>query len=562
MRLSSLARLQKSAVASVRPTAKPFHFPAPIGGWNSRDPAEKVPLNDALTLQNLFPTTSDLRMREGLTVFCTLPSAGFVNTLMTYQAAVSPKMFAVNLTSGAGVIYDITSGTASSVMTGLTNADLMYVNFTTSGGSYIVAVTGVDSMIEYDGTTWTLITGVSTPAITGVTTSNLSNVFVFKKRLFFIEKNKLKVWHLAVDSISGAATGFDVSAQFKKGGYLMVGGSFTRDGGDGLDDIFVVVSSKGEVLMYQGTDPATDFVLMGRYDIPEPLGPRCMMKYGSDLLVMTKGGIIPLGQVLSIDTSKQEIFAISDKIRNAFAWMLPTGVIPSPAYHGVSIPLGTRLMFNMYSVFFVQNSLTSAWCMFYGMTGGYSTVLFNDTLYLSATGKVLKSDATVSYDMDSSGNQQAISIVWSTPYSALDGSIGSKHVTSVRYDWSTYADFRYTTSVYSDFSIGGLVGSSLAGIFAYPIINPGIPTFLSDPLGASSVSDVVDASYVGNPLGTYMRFRRWRPVTKHPRDQVAGDGQYISVTLGGSQISAGTGDAKFNLIVYGLDIMYETGAPT
>ena len=54
---------------------------APVGGWNARDALSAMAPGDAVTMQNWFPSTSDVQLRQGRTVWCTGLGAQ-VETLM------------------------------------------------------------------------------------------------------------------------------------------------------------------------------------------------------------------------------------------------------------------------------------------------------------------------------------------------------------------------------------------------------------------------------------------------------------------------------------------------
>ena len=84
---------------------------------------------------------------------------------MSYFAGSTRKLFAAS----DGEIFDITSpadpdAAPSADVSGLTGNYWIGVNYRTSGGAYMVCVNGADSLELYDGSTWTEITGVSTPA--------------------------------------------------------------------------------------------------------------------------------------------------------------------------------------------------------------------------------------------------------------------------------------------------------------------------------------------------------------------------------------------------------------
>ena len=97
--------------------------------------------------------------------------------------------------------------------------------------NFLIAVNGANDRRVYDGTSWS-----TSPAITGVASASLSHVWVFKNRLFFIEKDTMNAWCLAIDAIGGAATKISLSGVFKKGGSLLFGETWSIDAGDGLGE--------------------------------------------------------------------------------------------------------------------------------------------------------------------------------------------------------------------------------------------------------------------------------------------------------------------------------------
>ena len=141
---------------------------APIGGWNARDSlAEMQPL-DAVQLINFFPTPTDVTLRKGYSKASTGIS-GEVQTLMNYaNPDGSHTLFAI----ANGTIYNASTSTATSVLTGLSNSKFQHCMITTAGGHFLLAVNGADPAILYDGTRWykmaTTDTAVSISTITHV----------------------------------------------------------------------------------------------------------------------------------------------------------------------------------------------------------------------------------------------------------------------------------------------------------------------------------------------------------------------------------------------------------
>lgn len=370
---------------SMPPTGQIFTFPAPTGGWNTRDPLNGMDAKDAVILDNYFPTTADVQLRNGSMPWATGLLAK-VETVVESSIGNSDKLWGF----AGGKLYDVSAAGAvgGAAISGLVNSRWQFVSFTTSGATRIVGVNGADHMLQYDNAAWASITAVSSPiAITGVDTSTLVNVWAYQKRLFFIQNNSMLAWFLPVDSFGGAAASFDLGGLFKRGGYLMAGGTWTRDGGEGMDDLCVFISTHGEVAVYSGTDPTdpTAWQLIGRYDIAAPIGRRCTAKSGADLALITVQGIIGLSTIISLDPSQTNTVAISSKIRGAYndAAQMYKGNF---GWEAVSYPLAAQVWFNIpvlegqQQVQFVLNVLTGAWCRFINLNAN-TFCLHKEQLY-------------------------------------------------------------------------------------------------------------------------------------------------------------------------------------
>ena len=90
-----------------RAAANVVSLPAPVGGWNARDSLANMAPTDAVTLENYFPSVSNVNLRGGYERYATgLPDD--VETLMTYSGATTDKLFAIS----DGEVYDVTAGGA------------------------------------------------------------------------------------------------------------------------------------------------------------------------------------------------------------------------------------------------------------------------------------------------------------------------------------------------------------------------------------------------------------------------------------------------------------------
>ena len=76
-----------------RPVSGSVNLPAPTGGWNARDVLSEMAPNDAVILENWFPSTTSVNQRYGYSEWATgLPAE--TETLMNYAGPASDKLFA------------------------------------------------------------------------------------------------------------------------------------------------------------------------------------------------------------------------------------------------------------------------------------------------------------------------------------------------------------------------------------------------------------------------------------------------------------------------------------
>lgn len=341
---------------------------SPIGGLNARDALALMPPTDAVTLTNFFPTPTNVELRKGYTQWVTgLPAD--VESLMPYNSATANKLFAASGTA----FYDVTSTGAvgAAVVTAQTNARWQHQNYGTTGGQYLYCVNGTDSPQLYNGAAWQAVTSVSAPiAITGVTTSKFIHVNEYRNRLFFVEKSSFNVWYLPVNSLGGAAAMLDLTPLFKLGGYLMAMATWTIDNASGVNEYAVFISSEGEVAMYLGTDPsvAGNFVIVGKFRMGRPIGRRCFVRVGSDIIIICGDGFFPLSKALLTDRTQSQD-ALSNKITNLVSSDL-VAYNQNFGWEACLYPIGDKLIFNIpqqegdTQYQYVMNCISGAWSKF------------------------------------------------------------------------------------------------------------------------------------------------------------------------------------------------------
>lgn len=308
----------------------------------------------------------------------------------------------VNTISYTGRTGALTTGiTVTGGTSGATATILSFIQTSATAGSLrLGTITG--AFVSGETLTWTggsatsssLATVASSITITGVTTSLLTQVWLHKSRLFFVEKDSLSAWYLPAAAIGGAASELDLGSIFKRGGVLTFGASWSLDSGAGLDDVAVFVTSNGEIAVYEGDDPsdANNWRLAGVYEISRPLNKHSFFKAGGDLAILTEDGIIPVSEALRKDRAALQAVAISYPIEDAWK----AAVANRTADYPITPTLWQSQALLMIGVSgsggvaYVANARTGAWCRYTGWDVRCGAVA-NDRLYFgTAGGKVMR----------------------------------------------------------------------------------------------------------------------------------------------------------------------------
>lgn len=367
-------------------------IPPPIGGWNRRDTIPLMDPRDAIILDNIIPDTTSVHLRSGFAVHATIAAtATAIESLIPYTPpnSANRQLFAAIPSAIYDVTAEQTASSTAAVVTGTTNGRWQHDQLTNATGSYLFICNGADAARLYDGSTWT----TASVTATGLTIESIVNVHNHMNRFWFVQENALDVWYMSTSAISGAPTQFILP--FRKGGKLMAMGSWSRDGGAGLDDLAVFVSSRGECVIYSGTDPdsASTWGLVGIYNIPDVIGRRCLINAGADLAVLTSQGLFALSQVIARSEGAAIQSSITDKISGyfreqyaavgtLFGWEVEE--YPGENLLVVNVPKVERSEQEQA----IMNIHTGAWCRFTGINAGCWR-RFGDDIYFGGNNGVV-----------------------------------------------------------------------------------------------------------------------------------------------------------------------------
>lgn len=503
----------------------------PVGGLMLNQPPGAANPVGAEVLENGIPTKRGVRLRGGLRKDATVGGSP-VTSLFAYRTGSTEALFAATATA----IYDIsgldpdTAPTAD--ITGQTAGYYSAQQIGTAGGEYLYIVNGEDSAQLFDGSAWTQITGVSTPAITGVTTSALSQVWLYRSRLFFIEGGTMRAWYLPVDSVGGAALDISLAGIFQRGGALLFGATWSLDSGDGLDDKCVFVSTEGEVAIYEGSDPsdAAAWSLAGRFDVAKPLGINGAMQAGGDLLIATVDGIVPLSEVVAKDPAALSLSAVTKPIEALWNRLTVTATEPIELVKWSDRGLGLVTLPENDGAL-VVNLQTGAWAVQTGWIANCAETYVGRCYIGRDDGSICAIDESGSDD----GTAYTMRICW--PFTDLGDPTAYKVAQMVRASFFAANDVTFRAGISTDYTA------------SFPNAPTGTEVTPSTDFMIWDVGDWDEKLWWSEAVESQSTgiVAKWVSVT--------GAGFAIAPTL---QITSGQ-DQKPNIEITRLDLAFETG---
>ena len=353
-----MALQRKNLKAGAVLPANTTTLPAPSAGMDGRITLAAGNPDIATYCYNILSDETGMKVRNGYGEHCIglqNSIATGIKTLIPYDsptvASTDQRLFAV---SNEG-IWDVTTFDTPvfkiAFPSTINDAGVgVYQHYVTDAAAsllfYADAENGLYTYTKATDT-WAATTG-----ITGIAAADIVFVSVHKQRIWFALRDSADAWYLPIGAIAGAATKFQFGNKFKRGGYLVGVYNWTIDGGEGIDDYLVGISSAGDVLPYKGSDPEAVtgdlWALKGAYYVGEVVGgTRCASEFGGDLHILSSQGVTPLTQLLQgVDVSiapdgigVKTAFYLRPEIRqyrDNFGWSI--NYFPSISYVLISTP--------------------------------------------------------------------------------------------------------------------------------------------------------------------------------------------------------------------------------
>jgi hypothetical protein len=409
-------------------TTKSHPVPAPSLGINAVDNLALMSPAEAVYLYNLVSARYGVKVRTGYRMFAEGVDASGVLTLFPYVGSddTKNKLFAIGQTG----IYDITLGGAgpwtpvhSFSVNSFPAGYGQWTNFVNSAGNHFGLYCDEQNgyhVYEEATDTWTQVTqGSGGNEISGVDPNTFASVVPFKSRLWFVERGTANAWYLDAGALYGTATLFNFGSRFKHGGTLVNLFNWTVDGGEGIDDYLIAVSSSGDVVVFKGTDPddADSWFQHGSWYIgPVPAGRRVGGSFGGEVYLLSQYGLLPMSKLISGTLTQQQDVYLSKKItplvneqmrasRTALGWEIK--LVPAEQQLIVSTPKRAGFPHQQ----FIQSLNNDAWSIFRSIPY-FTGDVFGGAFYIGAEdGNVYVYAGSV--DNADLNGENGVSIEWS-----------------------------------------------------------------------------------------------------------------------------------------------------
>jgi hypothetical protein len=377
-----------SQKAGAKQTAIANVLPPPTYGMDTRHPLAQMPPNSCVYAYNIVPNPYGMEVRKGFREFAVDIPIGAeagengVKTLIHFVGTVEgtitdDRLFAV---SNVG-IFDITDDSIAPVLkyafnitTGKAGNGVSCHYIDQGGAEFMLYADEENGLIIYTEATdtWLPASGITG----GLIPDRIVYVVVHKLRIWFVERNTGDAWYMPVSSLQGDATKFTFGSKFAHGGYLRGLYTWTFDGGSGVDDYLVAISSGGDVLPYKGEDPssAETWSLVGSYYVGGvPIGRRIASESGGMLFVLSSYGLISMNDLLTgVDTRDISATGVASRIapiirahmketEGLYGWELIFA--PTEGLYVVNSPPRP----NKLQLQYVMDSTTKGWAIWRGI---------------------------------------------------------------------------------------------------------------------------------------------------------------------------------------------------
>ena len=377
----------------------------PIQGWNARDALSAMNEQYAVEIENFFPGNGSVDLRNGNARAITgLDGQGLAFGSLRYNEL--DFMLISTVRTGVDKVWSSTGGAVTEISgAGVTAAPQFFQQF--KDRTFMKDNIGKNPVYHWTGTGNIAASGFVGPGGADIL---LGPMTVYKNRIYFAYRSDVsttggliaglpEMWYSDLNAITGTLTKFDFASILQLGGYIQFIGKVTRAKDFSEDELFAVITSEGEVLLYGGDYPGStsSWGLVGRYFIPRPLGSKSFFYLGSTLVIATRQGLYPMDAIMGGNFANQTSSLFGGQLSNIINKAYVAAVNATDAFvfaaveyyfTGINYPKGNYLLINIpisatTAKQFVMNTITGAWTLFTNQHATAWTVYKDNLYYLS-----------------------------------------------------------------------------------------------------------------------------------------------------------------------------------
>ena len=450
-------------------------IPASIKGINAVVSLARMDIEECVYCFNILPEDFGKEVRDGYVEWANGWTGDFARTVIAFEGNTDAddKLWVANSEG----IFDVTiegETSPAQVVSWVSSADnagiCSYVNYSNDGDArFLLLCDGENGYYiwEQETDTWEkIVEGVAPGEIDGTDPNDFNFITIWKQRIWFVQRDSGNAWYMeSPGTITGDVVQFNFSDQFRFGGPLISLHNWTLDGGNGIDDHLVAISGSGDVVVYAGTDPASEstFGLVGSWYVGElPAGNRVATEFSGELYVLSVQGLLPLSNLLNgsgVETPdtyvsakiSPYIRAVMDRVRAEFGWHIHIHPKQSLLYINSPQVLGrAQVAFTMYFG-------TRSWGVIRGLEKSHTANWQGEVYWTDKSQNriyIQKGNVdAVFLDQEADGLPQGIDWSVLTAYSTLGAPAQYKRVQYIRPMFVASADPAFNVNARFDFDI-------------------------------------------------------------------------------------------------------------
>lgn len=256
-------------------------WPLPVRGLYSDARNSEISGSLAEVMNNWKSNGISLDMRDGYA----LQSSDAVIQRIAYEFGASPSYIKIYADKAVIGVNEYSATFATDISS-------------TTLSSNVVMADGSNPILRCDGTQ-VIVSGITTD--TGKVTSEFDGVFSHHDRLYAWDSDELAFYYGAIGEVAGELTRFPLDRLGNLSGTIKIMHSMTYNAAHGMNDILVIVTSTGWVILYEGLDPgdSNDWRLLGRIKTAPPVSQFAIESFGSDLWMLTVRGVVSIKDSLA-----------------------------------------------------------------------------------------------------------------------------------------------------------------------------------------------------------------------------------------------------------------------